>query len=94
MRPIFCPDLPTATPRTRYGLDSCDPYFRLCELQTQFVGSAQYERSDQCRKLADQRWGRQQLVKEVTAAAQRKFTAYRKDTLCSVEVFGMGHRAG
>ena len=64
----------------------CSPKCRLCKLQTRAAGSARHERSDQCQKLAAHR-RRQRLAEEVGAAEQRKFTAYRNNTLHLVEVF-------
>ena len=58
----------------------------LCGLQTWAAGTVRHKQTAKCRKLEAQR-RRQQLVAEVLAAAERKFTAYQKDTLRSVEIF-------
>ena len=65
---------------------ACPPKYRLCGLQTGAAGSVRHEQTTKCRKLAAQQ-RRQQLAAEVLVAAERKFTAYQKDTLRSVEIF-------
>ena len=65
---------------------ACPPKCRLCGLQTRAAGSLRHEQTDKCRKLVAQR-RRGRLAAEVSAAAERKFTAYQKDTLRSVEEF-------
>ena len=62
------------------------PKCRLCGLQTRAAGTVRHEQTAKCRKLAAQR-RRQQFATEVSAAAERKFTAYQKDTLRSDDIF-------
>ena len=71
--------------RVRIG-GTCPPKCRLCGLQTWATGTVRHKQTAKCRKLAAQR-RRQQLAGEVSAAAERKFTAYQKATLGSVEIF-------
>jgi hypothetical protein len=73
------------TDKVRIG-GLCPPKCHLCGLQTRAVGSVWHERSEQCQKLAAQR-RRDRLAEKVAVAVQRKFTAYQKDTLRSVEEF-------
>ena len=64
----------------------CPDKCHLCGLQTRDAGSVQHERMDQCRKLTAQRQC-ERLAAEMAEAAERKFTAYQKDILCSLQIF-------